>query len=76
MNMTGLFVIIFGIITGMIANKYNRNVIGWAIFGACFFILALPCILISGPSNQSTCAKCKETIKGDATVCKHCGSDV
>ena len=70
-----VWMLIFGVITGAIADKYERNVAGWAFFGCMFFLLALPWILIAGPLGKK-CRHCKENIKSDARVCKHCGSNV
>ena len=69
-----VFAICFGVITGALAAKYNRNAAGWGIFGLLCFILALPCLLIAGAKNVKTCGQCGEQVKDIAKVCKHCNS--
>ena len=71
-----VFALIFGVITGAIADKYERNVIGWGFFGFMMFILALPFLLIAGPLNMAKCPECQESIKDNARICKHCRSRI
>ncbi|MCX5841940.1 MAG: zinc ribbon domain-containing protein [Deltaproteobacteria bacterium] len=74
--------IILGVIPAAIAQKKGRSFVGWWIFGAALFIIALPASLIVKPLNVEPpdtlrkCPKCAEDIKRDALICKHCKSEV
>jgi len=71
-----VFVIIFGVLTGVVAQNYGRNAIGWGFAGAAMFIIAMPCLLLSGPLNTQKCSECKELVKDGARKCKHCGASL
>jgi hypothetical protein len=44
-----LLVVGFGLVTGAVAGRYGRNTLGWGLFGAALFIVALPLLLFLGP---------------------------
>jgi len=67
-------VILLGILVGYIAKQKGRSPLLWGIYGALLFIVALPHILFTESKNQ--CPHCAETVKGEASVCKHCGRDL
>lgn len=67
------WVAVLGIITGLIARSKGRSFLGWAIFGAMIFILALPCVLLVS-SKRNRCGYCDETISKRASICPHCRS--
>jgi hypothetical protein len=82
-----LFVSIFGIITGVIANSKGLNFIPWFFFGCALFIVALPCVLMAKPSQQALdakaivgggrkCPACAEIVRQDAKVCRYCGAEL
>ena len=76
-----LFAVLLGLIPAMIASNKGRSFVGWWIFGAAIFIIALPAALLAKPATGEgspfrKCEYCAEDIKAEAKVCKHCGRDV
>ena len=77
-----MFAAVLGIIPGMIAHRKGRGFLGWWIFGTLAFIVALPLAILREPATEGanapfrTCPYCAETIKSQASVCKHCGRDL
>ena len=70
-----ILAIIAGIVGAAVANKKGRSGCGWFIL--CMFIPLLaiiPFFLSPVPAEgkYAICPYCRETIKWDATVCKHC----
>jgi hypothetical protein len=78
--------VIFAVFGSFIANEKHRNSIVW--FFLCFFfsflailaLIAVPKVehetLVDKTSAQAVCPFCKEEIKPDAIICKHCRSDL
>ena len=70
--------IVFGIVGSVLARYKGRNPVLWFVLG--FFIIPiiaitlLPSFAVKGYTKK--CPYCAEIIKEDATVCKHCGSNV
>ncbi len=48
-----LFAVGLGIGTAALAKRYNREPLGWGIFGALLFVIALPVLLLKGPRRAS-----------------------
>jgi len=82
--------VLLGLIPAMIAQSKGRSFIGWWIYGALLFIIALPHAVMAARNTQAIerseiaaaggdlckCPHCAEAIKAEAKVCKHCGRDV
>jgi hypothetical protein len=67
-----------GLIPAVIAQRKGYSFVGWWIFGALLFIVALPMALVMKP-NQSArrqCPHCRAWIDREATVCRQCSRDV
>lgn len=47
-----LFWIIFGILTGIIANNKGRNVVGWTVAGFAFGIFAVIAVALVPPLEK------------------------
>lgn len=71
-----LFAVLLGLIPAMIAKKKGRSFIGWWIYGALLWIIALPHSLLIKPIGIRKCPHCAEDIKKEASVCRYCGREV
>lgn len=77
--------LILGLIPAFIAWKFKgRNFFKWWVYGTLLFLIALvhSCVIsksekkLISSGGYKICPYCKELIKIDALICKHCGKDV
>ena len=83
--------VLLGLIPAAIAHNKGHNFLGWWIFGAGLFIVALPLAIVLKPdatvlekrkelaslaAGGRKCPSCAEVIKREARVCRFCGRDV
>jgi hypothetical protein len=75
---TVVLAILIGLIPAAIANHKGHNFARWWVFGAVFFLLALPLSLMLKQSEEARrkCPHCAEWVVREAKVCKHCGRDI
>lgn len=72
-----LLAVLLGLAPAAIASGKGRSFLGWWIFGALLFIVALPAALLIAPRQETRpCPECAEPILPAARKCKHCGSAV
>jgi hypothetical protein len=73
-----LIVATFGIITAVIAARKGRSFLGWWLFGAALFIVALPWAILIGPNPRKykRCPDCRSWVAREAAKCRHCGTDL
>jgi hypothetical protein len=75
--MSVLIACFLGMIVGLIADSKGRNFWQWWAYGTLLFIVAIVHVLfISSTKGLVRCPKCAELIREEATICKHCKSEV
>jgi uncharacterized membrane protein (DUF4010 family) len=65
---------LLGLVVGYIAESKGRSFFKWWLYGTLLFIVAIVHVLCI--SKMVKCPKCAELIKVEATICKHCKSEV
>lgn len=73
-----LVAVMLGLLPAAIARSKGRNFLPWWIFGALLLIVALPAVLLMGPSTETKrpCPHCRTWIDRYACVCPQCTRDV
>lgn len=73
--MIGTYLLLsFGV--GILAIIKHRSFIGWFFLSLLITpLVAGVILLVLGDNDYSICPKCKEKVKSEATVCKHCGCE-
>lgn len=64
------------ICVGLLAVYRSRSLVVW--IGISLLIsplISAIILLIIGDGDYSICSKCKEKVKNEATICKHCGTE-
>lgn len=79
--------VLIGLLPAFIAQSKGKSFIGWWIYGALLFIVALPHSLIMKADAKSLeaealadggrkCPYCAEIVKAEAKVCRFCQRDI
>lgn len=64
--------VVLGLLSALAAKAKDRPMFPWFLTTLVFSAIALIAVLIA-PRAGKRCPKCAETVKKDATVCRHCG---
>lgn len=68
----GLWLILM-IVTGVLASRRGRSVIGWLLLALIFTPIVLLILLVLPDRSVKVCPQCAEEVKRDAQVCRFCG---
>jgi hypothetical protein len=74
-----LAAIMFGVVAGLVAHTKGRSVFGWGTAGLNIGPFAL--IVAALPKKKKdgyydVCPACHEVIKAEASLCRHCGTQL
>ena len=68
----GLWLILM-IVTGVLASRRDRSVIGWLLLALIFTPIVILVLLALPDRSLKTCPDCAEEVKRDAQICRFCG---
>lgn len=77
-----VWALLLGLIPAFIAQRKGQSFVGWWVFGALLFIVALPMSIFAKKDYNSPqvqvrpCPSCQLEIPKGASVCGHCGRPV
>lgn len=84
--------VIFAVVTALVAHGKDRSAFGWFVLGFIFGPLALLAVAVASPDRRKAelkeikaglqsgalrrCPACAEAIRREATRCTHCSTEV
>ena len=75
-----VILVIPGTIGAVLAKNKGRSIIGWFILSAIFYLPILIVLLLPPikevPGKYRECPLCKEFVKWNALLCKHCKTEL
>ena len=68
----GLWLILM-VVTGVVAARRGRSVLGWLLLALVFTPLVLLILLVLPDRDTKTCPRCAERVRREAQACRFCG---
>ncbi len=82
-----IFAVLIGLLPAFVAQSKGHGFVGWWLYGALLFIVALPHALLLAPDRPTLdaraigdggrrCPHCAEIVRREAKVCRFCQRDL
>lgn len=73
---TLIIAIVLGLVPAIIAKIKGRSFFAWWGLGALCPFIVIPVSFFIKDKSGKQCPKCREWVVKDATICRHCQSDL
>ena len=71
-----IFWILFSFAVILLANRFDRSGVGWFLISLVVSPLIAAIFLVIIGHAGKKCPSCAETVKKEATICRHCGYEL